>query len=575
MISVAEADWRRFGATEGETLFIDARGIPPNNIIDSDICIVGAGAAGITLARQFAASGLTTCLLESGGLDVDAAAQELAEGDSVGMVYSPLESAQLRYFGGNTNAWGGWFRGFDDIDFRRRAWVKDSGWPFDARALAPYVERVHAICDVSSRDYAPRSVAAIADPRARLIPFDPARVETALYRFSPPTRFGRVYRQAIGGASAIKCLFNAHALKIETTPHAGRVAGIEVGCLSGSRLRVTARAFILAAGAIENARLLLLSNEAAPRGLGNAYDLVGRYFMDHPHTRRALLPGPRRFPFGLYGLTFRDRGLAAGLSIAAALQRQERLLNYKASIYPVFYGQRSPGWEGFRDLMLRVNPKWATDPYDRTRLPFARKAIGPRQVAALALRFDGVLLGVVSQAAKSERLACGWVLESKPEQAPNRESRVTLQEGRDAFGLPRARVDWRLLPVDRHTVVRAEEIIDAELRRLGIGGLAPPGREERDYWPAGFAGGWHQIGTTRMHVDPRRGVVDENCRVHGVGNLFVAGASVFPTGGSVSPMPTLLALALRLAEHVTQTLEQPLAIHSRPSRIRVADAVLP
>ena len=160
------------------------------------------------------------------------------------------------------------------------------------------------------------------------------------------------------------------------------------------------------------------------------------------------------------------------------------------------------------------------------------------------------------------------MLESKPEQAPNWASRVMLQDKRDDFGLPRARVDWRLLPIDRHSAVRAEEIIDEEFQRIGIGRLAPLPSEERDEWPAGFAGGWHQIGTTRMHTDPRHGVVDANCQVHGVGNLFIAGASVFPTGGSVSPMPTLLALALRLADHVKQILQQPLALRNQPAQPR-------
>ena len=550
-------------------MFIDARGIPSGTIIDSDICIIGSGAAGIALALQLAASDLQVCLLESGGLDAAPATQALAEGDSVGTLYSPLESLQLRFFGGNTNAWGGWFRGLDDIDFRQRGWVDDSGWPFDGRALAPYVERVHALCDVASHDYAVPPSGAMADPRARLIPFDPARVETALYRFSAPVRFGQVYRQTIAASRAVKCLLNAHALKVETTGDARRVTAVEVGSLTGSRLKVAARVFILAAGAVENARLLLLSNDAAPRGLGNHYDLVGRYLMDHPHLRRVLLPGPQRFPFGLYGLNVRDRGFALGLSIPPTLQQKERMLNYKASIYPVFYGQSSRGWESFRDLVVKLSRKWGSDPYDRMRLPFRPKSLGLKQLAALALRFDGVVLRALAQALKSESLISGLVLESKPEQAPNWASRVTLQHRRDPFGLPRARVDWRLLPIDRHTTVSAEAIIDAELQRLGLGRLAPLAAHERDQWPADFAGGWHQIGTTRAHADPRRGVVDGNCQVHGVGNLFVAGASVFPTGGSVSPMPTLLALALRLADHVKQTLQAPLGVRARPEAVGV------
>lgn len=553
-------------------MFIDARGIPPDSTIDSDICIIGAGAAGIVLALQFAASKLRVCLLESGGLAAGVATQALAEGDSVGTAYSPLKSTQLRFFGGNTNAWGGWFRGLDDIDFRRRSWVDASGWPFDGRALAPYRERVQALCELPCAGSDDQHLAGIADPRARLLPLDPARVESALYRFSPPTRFGRAYRQDIARSSTITCVINAHALKLETTADTRRVTGIEVGCLAGGRLSVTGRVFILAAGAIENARLLLLSNDRAPAGLANTYDQVGRYFMDHPHIRRVLLPGPRHFPLGLYGLAFRDRGIAAGLAIPAALQRKEKMLNYLASIYPVYCGHNSRGWDVFRTLALKHSRKWGADPYDRSRLPFPRKTVGPRQVATIFGDFGNVVLGALAQASKSERLVSGLVLESKLEQAPNAASRVMLQDSRDAFGLPRARVDWQLLPIDRRSALRAEGIIGAELRRTGIGQLAPLPAEKRDQWPAGFTGGWHQMGTTRIHADLRRGVVDADCAVHGVGNLFMAGASVFPTGGAVSPMPTLLALALRLADHVKAVLGRPLAASTRPPFVHALDA---
>jgi choline dehydrogenase-like flavoprotein len=544
-------------------LFTDARSFPRDTVIDSDICVVGAGAAGITLALDFAAAGLRVCLLESGGFAPNWENQRLAEGESIGSLYSPLDSSQLRLFGGNTNAWGGWFRGFDKIDFRHRAWVDGSGWPFDMEALAPYAGRAHEICEVPCVDYAVQSLSTVADPRARLIPFDPARVESVVYRFSPPTRFGRVYRRAVERADAINCLINAHALKVETTWDGRHVTAIDVGCLAGGRFKVTGRAFVLAAGAIENARLLLLSNDILSAGLGNTNDVVGRYFMDHPHILRPLLAGRRDFPFGLYGLTFRDRGFTVGLSIPATLQRNEKILNYKASIHPIFSGHDSSAWHAFRDLVLRFSRKWGLDPYDRLRMPFKRKTLSPRQVADVLCRLDKVALGAFSQAVRPQRLVSRLVLESKPEQAPNWASRVMLGERRDAFGSPQARVDWRLSAIDRHTVARSEEIIGAELRRIGIAEL--PSTADRG--TVEFVGGWHQIGTTRMHSDPRHGVVDANCRVHGMQNLFIAGASVFPTGGSVSPMPTLLALALRLADHVKQLLQSPSAVHSPSAEV--------
>ncbi len=538
-------------------MILDARTIPSGTILESDICIIGAGCAGITLALQFIDAGIRVCQIESGGLVPDRELQALADGDSVGVRYSSLASCQQRCFGGNGNVWGGWFRPLDAIDFAARAWVEDSGWPFGAAELARHSRMAHALCEVAADDYDIAAVAGLGDPAARLLPFDPAVVESALYRFSPPTRFGAKYRDAIAAAANVTCLTRAHALGLEAGWNARTVERLELGTLAGTRLSVRARHFVLAAGGIENARLLLLSNDVAARGLGNEHDLVGRYFQDHPHTKRRLVLGPASFPMGVYGLAFRGRGLAAGLSLPAHVQEAERLLNYKASLYPVVYGEDSAGWAAFRTLALARSRRWGADLYDRFALPFRERGVRARDVAAMLAAPHKVMAAALSWGLHLDRFVTGYVIESKPEQAPNFDSRVLLQEERDPFGLPRARVDWRLLPIDRRTVVRAEELIDGELRRLGLGRLAPLAPGEVEDWPAGFAGGWHQIGATRAHRDPKRGVVDADCRVHGIANLHVAGASVFPTGGAVSPTPTLVALTLRLAEHLRRTLTAP------------------
>jgi choline dehydrogenase-like flavoprotein len=549
-------------------MFIDARSIPDGSLIETDICIVGAGAAGIALAQTFVGKSTRVCLLESGGLASDWEAQSLAEGETVGLPYSDLDSCQIRYFGGNSNAWGGWFRGLDEIDYRQRPWVENSGWPFGPAELAPYFEAAHGLCQVASADYdLDDAVARIGDPRARLLPFDKSKLESILYRFSPPTRFGQVYREALEKAANIKCLTHAHALGIETSDDARVATRLKVGCLPSGRIHVAAKIFVLAAGAIENARLLLLSNEVMACGLGNQHDLVGRYFMDHPHTKRELVCPGRPPTLGLYGLSFRDRGIAAGISLSATTQEEERLLNYKASIYPVYRGQDSRGWAAFRNLVLSLDPRWRSDPYDRFSLPFARKQISARQIWNIVREIDKVAIGALLQLRKPEGFVARLHLESKPEQAPNPDSRVTLQGARDAFGLNRARVDWRLLPIDRRTMARAEEIIAGELSRLGIGRLAPMGRGAGED-PPDLVGGWHQIGTTRAHVDPRQGVVDAQLGVHGMANLFVAGASAFPTGGAVSPTPTLLALTLRLADHLDRRLSMgPSALSTSPAAL--------
>ena len=134
------------------------------------------------------------------------------------------------------------------------------------------------------------------------------------------------------------------------------------------------------------------------------------------------------------------------------------------------------------------------------------------------------------------------------EQSPNPHSRVTLSDERDIFGRNRVRLDWRLTPLDMRSIIKAQEIIDQELRYAGLGRLEIELRTETP--PEHLEGGWHHMGTTRMHRDPKRGVVDEHCRVHEITNLFIAGPSVFPTGGYANPVLTFVALAIRLADYI-------------------------
>jgi choline dehydrogenase-like flavoprotein len=548
-------------------MFIDARGIAPGAMVEADLCIVGAGAAGITLAQALAGSRIEVCVLESGDLDFSWPTQSLCKGTNVGLPYFDLDVCQIRYFGGNTNGWGGWCRPLDAIDFRNRPWVEKSGWPFPVEALSAYYRRAHALCEVGSDDYEPARVAAeLGHARARLLPFDPERLETDIYRFSAPTRFGQVYRNALRQAANIRCLLNTNVLAIKTTGDAREVTHLAVGCLSGSRFSVKARHYVLAAGGIENARLLLLSNDVAANGLGNQHDLVGRHFMEHPHTKRALLAPRRDVPSALYGLGFRDSAISARLALPAALQEREELLGYSGNIHPVYVCQDSAGWLAFRKLVLSLSRSRRTDPFIRFP-PYGHKGLSPRQMFDIIRQLEKVTIAAFLQLFEPAALIAGFVLESKPEQAPNPASRVTLDHARDAFGLNRVKLDWRMLAIDRRTAVRGEEIVDAELKRLGIGSLAPLDPAHVEAWPGTLEGGWHQIGTTRMHDDPRDGVVDADGRVHGMANLFIAGSSVFPTGGVAPPTLTIVALALRLAEHLHHLVfaEPPIPVSLRVS----------
>jgi choline dehydrogenase-like flavoprotein len=548
-------------------MFTDARGIAGDAELSAELCIIGAGAAGITIARALAGTAVRVCLLESGDLRFRWDTQALYRGANVGLPYFDLDVCQARYFGGNTNAWGGWCRWLDAIDMAPRPWIDASGWPIGPDALQPYAAPAIALCELPSCDFDARSWSARLDhKRARLLPFDPAKLQPAVYQFSPPTRFGRVYRAAIGAARNVNCLLNATALKLCAGADGRALAHVDAGTLAGNRFRVSARLFVLAAGGIENARLLLLSNDGASNGIGNAHDLVGRYFMEHPHTKRALVATPRRPPVALYGLRLHSRGVSVRLDLPPSVQEREGLLHYSANIHPVYRGHDTRAWIALRKLVLSLSPARLGDPYVRFP-PYGRKGLSLAQAGDIMRQPGQAAIAAMLQFFLPDRFITGYVLESKSEQAPNRDSRVTLAGERDAFGLNRAQLDWRMSPIDRRTVVRGEEIVDAELRRLGLGRLAPLPPEQELAWPDNLEGGWHQMGTTRMAADPRHGVVDGDGLVHGVANLFIAGSSVFPTGGAAPPTLTIVALALRLADRLRQRLA--------PESIRIIRAPCP
>jgi choline dehydrogenase-like flavoprotein len=528
-------------------MFVDGRQIGRDTTLEADICVIGAGAAGLTIACQFADSQTHICLLESGDLDFNWQTQALYEGRNIGLKYFDLDVCQIRYFGGNTNAWGGWCRPLDAIDFSARPWVEGSGWPFSSAELEPYYRAACRVCQIPAAQYDVGEIA--RQLGAKPLPFDPAKVEATGYQFSPPTRFGQVYRDVIGRARNVTCVLNANVLQIDVTPNAREAKEVSVGCFGASGFRVRARYFVLAAGGIENARLLLLSNDVATNGIGNQHDLVGRYFMEHPHTMRVLASAQRPATFRLYGIGFRKRALSVRLSLPAAVQTAEGLLNYSANIHPVYFCHTSSAWVAFRTLVLSLDPRRRCDPYVRLA-PYGRKRVSFTQFYEMLRRCDKMIAAAFLHAAQPNGFVSRFMLESKSEQAPNWHSRVSLQQERDAFGLNRVQLDWRTLPIDRRTVIRGEEIIDQELRRLGIGELAALHRGEIENWPANLEGGWHQIGTTRMHADPHRGVVDADGRLHDVANLFIAGSSVFPTSGAAPPTLTIVAMALRLADHL-------------------------
>lgn len=495
--------------------------------------MVGAGAAGITIAHELRTGPLRVVVLESGGFTPDDVTQSLYAGASTAQPYYPLADpmTRTRCFGGSTHVWMGECRPLDALDFARREWVPDSGWPFTRADLQPFYERAHARCQLGRFAYD-----AVDWDRdgVRPIALDPERVRTAVFHYSPPTRFGDVYRADLERATNVTVFLNANAVDLETPAPPEHVRAVRVACLSGTGFRVRARAFVLAGGGIENARLLLLSNTVQTAGLGNGHDLVRRYFMEHLYLDRAasILAHRERisdlYTRGHEGDGHRIRGI---LGLAPTVQRRERLTNYCAVL---------------EDDSLRTAIQAVSTTLRHGRLRSTGVAGYVRNTLGYARSLAGARLRPTRRAPRY-RL---YLVKNVMEQAPNAESRVVLGNDKDRLGCPRVELRWHLSTLDKHTVHRAHALLAEELRRAGVGRLMSAMGAEEDAWPRRLRGARHHMGTTRMHPDPRRGVVDADGRVHGIGNLYVAGSSVFPTSGAANPTLTIVALAIRLADHL-------------------------
>lgn len=504
----------------------DARTLENGSLIEGDLCIVGAGAAGVTLAREWIGQGKRVLLLEGGGFDYDPKMQDLYRGDIVGLPYFPLQAARLHYFGGTTGHWAGFCSTLDALDLEVRDWVPHSGWPITRAELDPYYRRALPILELGPDEW---TAGEWQRRDSTLVPFplDPNVAWTKMWQFSPPARFGTLYRAALVNARDVHLYTHANVVEIVATENAASVDGLRIRTFEGKEHRVRAARYVLAASTIQNARLLLASNRQATAGLGNAHDLVGRFFMEHlemPSGNLVTLGAPPPST-RLYEFVFGRTKARAEIALAAPMQREQRILNATVSLEP------APLAEAGQSTF-----EWAT----------------PDVVAHM--RTDRVVPDSVPTQPTTPR---SFHLLTRQEQAPNPASRVTLSPERDALGMPRARLDWRLTELDRRSFRGFYQALGQELGRAAVGRLQMHDwvMEAADApWPKSLGGGWHHMGTTRMHTDPKQGVVDPSCRVHGIANLYVAGAAVYPTAGCVNPTCTLVALTLRLSDHLKNAL---------------------
>ena len=519
--------------------------------ITADVAIVGGGAAGLTIARRLIARGLSVALLESGGLDHEEAVHALSDGPSTGAPYYPLQESRLRLLGGTTAIWGGRLAEFDAEDFQTRSWVPHSGWPIGKDDLRSVYDEAWRTFDVAP---APVALDDIRARAARIACLDEAGLTIGAWKFD--TRFNRfTHRNIRDLIDHPRCQIWLHATIAHLQADAGgqRIRHLRATSLGGRQAQVRATHYVLAAGGIENARLLLAADDVMTGGLGNAYGQVGRYFMEHPHARGGRVDSHRAWALlALFGRSYRRDGVryAALLRPDATLQRREGILNTAFTL-----GARQPETARmFMPVQLYNHLKHRLPPTEA-----GRKLWMTTKQAAVWLHehIDPLRPWLLLKGRRELALIM------RAEQAPNPDSRVVLAPARDALGMRKAELQWRYSDIDKRTVDVLAARFDQALRQADSGAVAaaPWLRSALDWQndpliSAHPIGGYHHMGTTRMSASPRTGVVDAQCRVHGLGNLHVAGSSVFPTSGWANPTLTIVALAIRLADHLADALQR-------------------
>ncbi len=544
-------------------MLIDGNGIAHGTRVSADVCIIGGGPAAITVALELAGSNRSVWLLESGGVTDEPASREMNVGASVGEPYFPLDETRHRLLGGSSTRWAGWCRPLDPIDLESKDWVPHSGWPIAYAELGEFYLRAADLCQI------PRDRFRESDheqfPGLYKTPFTGGDVNVAVWQASPPTKFGAVYREALETADNITVSIHSTAVGILTDEGGHRAVGVKVTSAAGTTFEVSAGVIVIGAGAIENARLLLASREAHVDGLGNDHGLVGRYFTEHPHMvtgkitvdpelsgSRPFLPSVDLGPRGARARLSLQRpvgGIKVAYTLSEDRQRDEHLLNYSAHLRTTSPIDREES-DAYAALKLIVG---------NLRSPgrLARQVRDGTLPAGFGTLTKNLLKGSpeIVQAVYYEafRKPDAFALYTQCESSPNPDSRVTVDyRNLDAVGLPRVRLDWRLSRIDKESLIRSQEILGAHLESSGLGHLEPEEqfRDDSSDWGPALRGGHHQMGTTRMAHSPKDGVVDENCKVHGIDGLFVAGQSVFPTVGYANPLFTSVALSARLGRHL-------------------------
>ena len=554
-------------------MIVDARPDSAPRALETEIAIIGSGAAGLTLALELDRMGVACVVLEAGGDGFDKTAQAFYRAASISPDnHGPVHMYRRREFGGTTSIWGGRCIPFDPIDFEDRPWIPHARWPITHEAVAAHYGRALDICKAGPEAFlAKDGLPGAQGPMVEGVTSEDVILDR-IERFSEPTHFGRAYRSQIEASQTVTVLVNAIVTEILAEPSGAAVTGVLAKTTTGAEVRVKARTVVVAAGALETARILLASRSAKACGLGNEKDLVGRFYQSHLEGEVGEIQFKRpaaevrldyeRSPQGVYCRRY--------IWLSPEAQRREKLAGLlmrpsHASIAdPAHKDPVLSAMYVVKDLLV---PEYgrrmtSTERSVAGRLGASRGELFARHLTNVVLgspRLMGFAVNWVSKRNLAKRklpsvvLRDGrnrYVLDVNAEQTPNPDSRVYLSDEADALGVPRLHIDWRTTDQDRDMVARAMPLLQAAFGASGAAEIEFGARTPTEYAANLTRIGGHHIGTARMGATADEGVIDANGQAFDCRGLYVAGAAMFPTSGFANPTLVLVALSLRLAQHL-------------------------
>lgn len=507
-----------------------------------DICIVGGGAAGIVVANELADTGLKIALVESGGQQYHQATQDLYTANSIDFPFPNTAYSRLRYLGGSSNHWQNNTSPLSPLDFEKRDGITNSGWPIKFGDLTSYYTKAEEYCGVGNDGYTLDRWVNTSSMKDIVAPS--SKIETRLAKIPfQPTRFYEQYGNKLVVSENVEIITFSNVIDVGFNQGAKQIERAIFKTLKGNKFSVIADKFIMCLGGIENARMLLLFNEKFNNKLGNSSDTVGRYLMEHPTPRAAHLIAEKTSDLDLYfGYKNDNKSVLGFLSLTDETVRDNNTINLRMPFIPQTNYTLSDGISSshiFRQSLSNYEiPDNASShvwnilsDIDMVIESIARKSFDMR---------------IFDNAAEIG----GYEIPMMMEQTPDKDNRIKLSSKKDKLGLPKVEVQYRITDIDKQRLWRSLDICAKEIATLGFGRIKTLKERSSRMWRDQLGFSQHHIGTTRMATSPSQGTVDENLKVFGTNNFYLTGSSVFPTGGSVPPTLTIVALSIRLADHL-------------------------